>query len=26
VLKEDLVGSLLERLAAVRDSAEPGRR
>ena len=26
VLKEDLVGSLLERLAAVRDSADPGRR
>ena len=26
VLKENLVGSLLERLAAVRDSAEPGRR
>jgi DNA-binding NarL/FixJ family response regulator len=26
VLKEDLVESLLERLAAVRDSADPGRR
>ena len=26
VLKEDLVESLLERLAAVRDGAEPGRR
>ena len=26
VLKEDLVESLVERIAAVRDSSEPGRR